>query len=233
MILCQLVAFTPHPEEVVAAAARLCYSPSGIQQIQQKQGRPDIERLIRHLRQVRHFSPFEHASFTFAVEGVSRALSHQLVRHRIASYSQQSQRYVDEAAFDFIMPPSIVQNPAARDAFMKAMEEDSAVYRRLVELGVPREDARYILPNACETKVVVTMNARALLNFFEHRACQRAQWEIRQLAGMMLHEVRKEAPVLFEVAGPPCETEGVCREGSRSCGRMAGVLPAVQEGKGS
>lgn len=232
MIVCSLLAHTPNPEEVVAASARLCYSQCGVEQIRQKSGRAEAVRLIRHLRQVGHLSPFEHAAFTFGIEGVSRALSHQLVRHRIASYSQQSQRYVDEAAFECIVPPSVEGRPEARAEFAGAMEAAAAAYRRLVELGVPREDARYVLPNACETKIVVTMNARALLNFFDHRTCQRAQWEIRELAGLMLEEVRKVAPVLFEVAGPPCETEGICREGSRSCGRLASRRPAVQEGKG-
>lgn len=216
---CRLMTCTPDPERVVAAAARLCYAPISADEIHHDIDENNVHRLIRSLRQVGHLSPFEHASFTFSIEGVSRALTHQLVRHRIASYSQQSQRYVDEDRFEFVVPPSVAANVAAHDEFSKTMAMAAAAYQRLAEMGIPREDARFVLPNACETKIVVSMNARALLNFFAHRICRRAQWEIRLLAGVMLDEVRRVAPVLFEVAGPSCETEGVCHEGSRSCGR--------------
>lgn len=220
MVNCRLLSHTPEPEQVVAAAARLCYSTAGAGELHGRLERVEVERLVRHLREVGHTSPFEHASFTFAIEGVSRSLTHQLVRHRVASYSQQSQRYVDESRFEHIVPPSVACSEAARNVFEQAMGGANSAYRQLVELGVPREDARYVLPNACETKIVTTMNARALLNFLAHRTCTRAQWEIRQLAAIMLRQVREVAPVLFEVAGPPCETEGVCHEGPRSCGRL-------------
>lgn len=220
---CDLVAYTPEPERVVAAAARLCYSAIGAQELQERMERSDIERLIRRLSDSGHWSPFEHASFTFAIEGVSRSLTHQLVRHRIASYSQQSQRYVNEKSFDYIVPPTIARVPEALAEFERVMSETAAAYEKLSAMGIPREDTRYVLPNACETKIVVTMNAHGLLNFFAHRTCQRAQWEIRDLALRMLELVRGVAPLLFEKAGPSCETEGVCREGSHGCGRLGSV----------
>ncbi|MDI6872206.1 MAG: FAD-dependent thymidylate synthase [Bacillota bacterium] len=215
-----LVAYTPDPERVVAAAARLCYSPVGAAELLEGLTDEEVGKFLDKLAEAGHDSPTEHASFTFAVEGVSRALTHQLVRHRIASYSQQSQRYVREDQFDYVMPPSIAAIPQARDLFRRTMADLRDAYSRLVEL-VPREDARYVLPNACETKVVVTMNARSLKNFFELRCCTRAQWEIRQLAEAMLAEVRKVAPNLFRLAGPTCVARGYCREGRMTCGRLA------------
>lgn len=169
-----------------------------------------------------HLSPMEHVSFTFAIEGVSRALSHQLVRHRIASYSQKSQRYVDENNFAYIMPPSIAAEPEAAKIFKQMMADLQEAYRRLSQM-VPREDARYILPNAAETKLVCTMNVRSLYNFFRMRCCRRAQWEIRELAQRMREEVRAVAPALFALAGPSCESEGICWEGDFSCGRAREV----------
>jgi thymidylate synthase (FAD) len=215
-----LIAHTPDPERVVAAAARLCYSPVGAAVLLEGLTGEEVGRFLDKLAEAGHESPAEHASFTFAVEGVSRALSHQLVRHRIASYSQQSQRYVREDQFDYVTPPSIAKSREGRELFQRTMADLREAYRRLVEL-VPREDARYVLPNACETKFVITMNARSLKNFFELRCCTRAQWEIRQLAEAMLAEVRKVAPRLFRRAGPACETRGACREGRMTCGRLA------------
>ncbi|HHW14002.1 MAG TPA: FAD-dependent thymidylate synthase [Firmicutes bacterium] len=215
-----LIAYTPDPERVVAAAARLCYSPVGATEVLEGLTGEQIARFLDKLVEAGHESPTEHASFTFAIEGVSRALSHQLVRHRIASYSQQSQRYVREDEFEYVTPPTIAAVPEARELFLRTMAELRQTYARLAEL-VPREDARYVLPNACETKLVVTMNARSLKNFFELRCCTRAQWEIRQLAEAMLAEVRKVAPGLFRLAGPTCETRGHCREGRMTCGRLA------------
>lgn len=214
----ELIAYTPEPEAVVAAAARLCYSSSGALELREGLSRQEIERLLKKLVSVGHLSPLEHASFTFAIEGVSRALSHQLVRHRIASYSQRSQRYVDEGNFEYVIPPSIAANPDALELYRAKMEEIREAYRELSKI-VPREDARYILPNATETKLVCTFNARSLWNFFRLRCCRRAQWEIRELAERMRREVRRVAPILFALAGPSCETEGICWEGEMSCGR--------------
>lgn len=248
----QLLAYTPDPERLVASAAKLCYSPVGVSEISGKMTDEAKEKFIRHLVEIGHESTIEHISFTFAVEGVSRALTHQLVRHRIASYSQQSQRYVKLKAFEYIVPPQIESNPQAKALFQKAMEEDQAHYDRLVELlksdGKERliragtaeaaadkmaekaalEDARYVFPNACETKIVVTMNARSLMNFFRHRCCNRAQWEIQRLADAMLAQVREVAPSLFSTAGPGC-LEGPCPEGSMSCGRIQAVRQKYQE----
>lgn len=215
----QLLAWTGDPERIVSAAARLCYSSSPASDLVRKTTPEKQAYFIKKLLDMGHQSPLEHASYTFAVEGVSRALSHQLVRHRIASYSQKSQRYVEENNFSFITPPSVAASPEAQKLFAAEMEQIRLAYCRLCEM-VPKEDARYVLPNACETKLVVTMNARNLLHFFQVRCCRRAQWEIRQLAGLMLKEVRHVSPLLFKHAGPRCETEGVCPEGKFSCGRL-------------
>jgi len=218
----ELIAYTPEPEATVAAAARLCYSSRGAVGLKEALTDAEAASLIKRLISMGHLSPTEHASFTFAIEGVSRALSHQLVRHRIASYSQKSQRYVDENNFSYIVPPSIAAQPDALELYRKAMEELREAYRKLAGV-VPREDARYLLPNAAETKLVCTMNARSLYNFFRLRCCRRAQWEIRELALKMREEVRRVAPVLFALAGPSCETEGICWEGEFSCGRAREV----------
>ncbi|HAA89237.1 MAG: Thymidylate synthase ThyX [Thermoanaerobacterales bacterium 50_218] len=218
----ELIAYTPEPEETVAAAARLCYSSLGASELKNDLTREEVVALIKKLVSSGHLSPLEHASFTFAIEGVSRALSHQLVRHRIASYSQRSQRYVDEQNFLYITPPSIAAHQEALDLYKETMEVIRRAYQKLSKM-VPREDARYVLPNATETKLVCTMNARSLHNFFRLRCCNRAQWEIRELAMKMREEVRKVAPVLFALSGPPCETEGICWEGEFSCGRAEEV----------
>ena len=216
----RLLEYTPEPERIVASAARLCYSPVGVTQIQERMSDADVVRFIRDLVGMRHFSPFEHVSFTFGVEGVSRVCLNQLVRHRIASYSQQSQRYVKESQFDYIIPPSLKKNPEAVELFRSQMAQIQETYNRLLEMGIHREDARYVLPGGCESKIVVSMNARALLNFFELRTCTRAQWEIRAVANQMLAQVREVAPVLFKDAGPPCISQGLCYEGKMSCGKI-------------
>ncbi|MDI7247444.1 MAG: FAD-dependent thymidylate synthase [Bacillota bacterium] len=217
-----LVSYTPDPERLVAIAARQCYSPLGAAELAEGLSDEKVGDLIRTIIEAGHLSPTEHASFTFAIEGVSRALSHQLVRHRIASYSQQSQRYVNEQGFDYVVPPSVAANEQARRLFEEQMERARDAYRALVEL-VPREDARFVLPNACGTRLVVTMNCRSLYNFFERRLCERAQWEIRDLARAMLERVREVAPRLFSWVGPPCEVRGWCPEGKMSCGRVESV----------
>ena len=214
-----LISCTPEPDRTVAAAARLCYSEIHAAEIMADLKPEKVEAFLGKIAQMGHLSPFEHAGFTFAIEGVSRALTHQLVRHRIASYSQQSQRYVSEEAFEVIVPPSIAANKEAAEVFDSAMETIRLAYEALNTM-VPKEDARYVLPNACETKIVCTFNARSLLNFFSHRCCSRAQWEIRELAYKMLAEVRRVAPGLFAKAGAPCEIKGFCPEGAMSCGRF-------------
>lgn len=218
MLKVRLIQQTPDPERTVAAAARLCYSPSGVDEILEKLGPEGVERFLSRIRGLGHLSPFEHASFTFGVEGVSRICLNQVVRHRIASYSQQSQRYVRESQFDYVIPPSIEGNSEARAIFEEQMGTIQAAYNRLVALGIHQEDARYLLPGGCESKIVITMNARELLHFFELRTCQRAQWEIRRMAQEMLRLVKKAAPGLFADAGAPCIHRGICREGDLSCG---------------
>ena len=217
----RLLRYTPDPERTVAAAARLCYSASGVEALlDMEEG--EVRRLIHLLRERGHESPFEHASFTFAVEGISRACSHQLVRHRLASYSQQSQRWVRGDPGEHVVPPSIARVPEAARLFSEFLERAGEVYRALTAMGIPREDARYVLPNAVATRLVVTMNARELLHVFRLRCCQRAQWEIRAVAYLMLKECRQVAPLLFEKAGAPCEVDGTCPEGWVECPRYPG-----------
>ncbi len=222
----KLVRHTPEPERTVAMSARLCYSPIGAAQLEEKISDEQAAKLVRKLVSMGHFSTLEHVTFTFAIEGVSRVLTHQLVRHRIASYSQQSQRYVKEHDFETILPGTIAKNPEAKEKFTKLMVEIQDLYNEFTEMGIPAEDARYILPNAAETKIVCTFNARSLLNFFSLRCCTRAQWEIRMLANKMLEACKKVAPVIFENAGPTCISQGVCHEGEMSCGRLQAILAA-------
>ena len=216
-----LLEHTPEPERIVAAAARLCYSSSSASDLLERLTPEKTQSFVSHLMSMGHESPIEHISFTFAVEGISRACSHQLVRHRIASFSQQSQRYVNMQQFDYVIPPQIAESAEATALFRSQMEAAQQAYDKLIEQGINQEDARYLLPNACETKLVLTMNARSLHNFFALRICMRAQWEIRQLATQMLELVKPIAPSIFAKAGPSCISEGICREGDLSCGRLA------------
>ncbi|MPQ42366.1 FAD-dependent thymidylate synthase [Clostridium tarantellae] len=231
----KLIQYTPEPEKTIAAAAKLCYSAVGVDDIMEKLTEENTEKFLNMLMSYGHASPIEHVSFTFAVEGVSRSLTHQLVRHRIASYSQQSQRYVKLEQFEYIVPPAIEENEEAKILFIKAMKESQNSYDEIAKILKEKyicqgindkmaekkaiEDARYVFPNACETKVVFTMNARSLINFFHHRCCERAQWEIRELAKQMVYQVREVAPILFKKSGPSC-VAGVCPEGSMSCGKV-------------
>lgn len=218
------------PENTVAMAARLCYSGATIHDLKEKIETKDQRAFIERLTNMGHMSPVEHISFTFGVEGVSRALLAQITRHRIASFSVQSQRYVDQAAggFDFIIPPSIEElGQEAVEKYVRQMETIAEWYGEWVEaLGggkeSARQDARFVLPNAAETKMMVTMNARELIHFFRLRGCNRAQWEIRALAWAMMGLCVAKAPAIFEHAGPDC-VEGKCAEGAMSCGRMADV----------
>ena len=175
-----------------------------------------------------HESILEHAVYTFEIKGVSRALTHQLVRHRVASYSQQSQRYVSMDGADYIRPESIDRclDPATPDGCPMNIEYENTIrrcfetYRKMIEVGIPEEDARYVLPNACCTNIIVTMNARELLHFFSLRCCERAQWEIRMMANRMLRICKEISPKIFANAGPNCVMTGRCPEGERSCGRI-------------
>ncbi len=225
-----LLSHTPRPLDVIYAACRQCYSHhSAIDILDADVSLEKKETLVKKVIDSGHESPLEHVSFTFAVEGISRACSHQLVRHRLASYSQQSQRYVELDNLPFVMPPSIKANEKARKRFLKIISELEASYKDLIDLLSSQnsqedsrkylEDARYILPNACETRIVITMNARELLHFFGVRCCTRAQWEIRRLSEEMLSLVRSVLPIIFDRAGAKCERLGYCPEGSFSCGR--------------
>jgi thymidylate synthase (FAD) len=225
-----LLRHTPEPEEVVAMAARLCYSPASVEQLREKVAAADQAAFVERLAAVGHLSPIEHVSFTFGVEGISRACSHQLVRHRLASYSQQSQRYVRAEQFDFVVPPSLAADPEARAEFLGLMAAAQAGYARLLASLAARgvtgeaaqQDARFALPNAAETKIVLTMNARELLHFFRVRTCNRAQWEIRRMAEAMLALARAAAPTIFARSGPPC-LHAPCPEGKHSCGKAEEV----------
>jgi len=215
----RLLFHTAQPERAVAAAARLCYAPVGAAELLDEMTAEEVRRVLRTIMTSGHYSALEHASYTVAIEGVSRALTHQLVRHRLASYNQQSQRYVsykDEPVF--VVPPQVEADPEARKAFLGHCAAAFRAYRDLIESGVAPEDARYLLPNAMETKIVVTMNIRELLHFFELRCCKRAQWEIRGLALQILELVTPTAPYVFLDAGASCR-RGKCREGKMSCGQ--------------
>jgi thymidylate synthase (FAD) len=218
-----LIEHTPNPEQTVALAARLCYSPVSIDDLRDKLESTDIEQFLDKIMSLGHHSVLEHASFTFGIEGISRVTSHQLVRHRIASFSQQSQRYVSHKDFyTSVMPAAIAENQEASRIFSSISETAHKAYAQLVEMGIPPEDARYVLPNATGTKVIMTMNARELLHFFSLRCCRRAQWEIRDMAVEMLKLVKKIAPVIFREAGPGC-IGAPCPEGRFCCGQMADV----------
>jgi len=227
----RLVRVTPDAEQLISAAAKLCYAsdPSAI-----FQGSPEeVELFLFRLRSMGHLSPFEHASYTFLLEGVSRAMTHQLIRHRIASYSQRSQRYVTHEAFDYIIPPSLKGKRVetgngredAAEYYSRFMEYAAEVYGNLRKtLGgsgeTANEDARYVLPNAAETKIMVTMNARELFHFASERLCSRAQWEIRAVAEEMLRLAGEASPVIFKGIGPKCVKQGRCPEGKLSCGKL-------------
>jgi len=213
----RLLYHTPDPERAVAVAARLCYAPVGAAELMEHMGDDAARKVLRTIMKSGHLSALEHASYTFAIDGVSRALTHQLVRHRLASYNQQSQRYVSYAEEPaFIVPPAVAEDEAVLQRFNDATAAAFSAYRALIEAGVSAEDARYLLPNAMETKIVVTMNVRELLHFFELRCCKRAQWEIRALALAMLDLVEPTAPYIFMDAGASCR-RGPCREGSMTC----------------
>lgn len=247
-----LLAYTPQPERTVAAAAKLCYSSAAPAELFDGLTDEKAASFVEMLSELGHESPIEHASFTFGIEGVSRSLLAQITRHRIASYSVKSQRYVTEGSFEYVIPPEIASDPQARALFEETMRADQAAYDRLAALLKEKhraafltegkdektaarlaekkaiEDARFVLPNACETKMVVTMNARSLHNFFRHRCCSRAQWEIREVADQMLKLVSDVAPELFKKAGPSCLT-GACPEGKMSCGKAAEMRRKYEE----
>jgi thymidylate synthase, flavin-dependent len=237
-----LLAHTAAPEKIVAGAAKLCYSASDIGSLLDGLSEEKSREFVGMLSDLGHESPTEHVSFTFGIEGVSRSLLAQITRHRLASYSVQSQRYVKLEDFAYVTPPAIAQDPEALELYNETMQRIAMDYETLstllkskyydenIDAGMPEkrassaaekkaiEDARFVLPNACETKMIVTMNTRSLQNFFRHRCCNRAQWEIRALADEMLRLVYGVAPALFRTSGAPC-VAGPCPEGKMSCGK--------------
>ena len=251
-----LLTYTPDPEKNVASAAKLCYAAADIDTVRDGLTPEKTAAFVEMLADMGHESPIEHASFTFGIEGVSRALLAQITRHRMASFSVQSQRYVRENQFEYVTPPEIAAVPEALELFEQAMQADQKQYdsiaailnkkhiETLVAEGMDEaaaakiaekkaiEDARFVLPNACDTKMILTMNARSLMNFFHHRCCNRAQWEIKELADMMLAEVYKVAPNIFKKAGPSC-VAGKCPEGKMTCGKMLEMREYYDKLKGN
>jgi len=214
----KLICSTPDPERAIAAAARVCYAPVGASELMETMSEGAIHKILGIIIGSGHTAALEHASYTFGIEGVSRALTHQLVRHRLASYNQQSQRYVAYTDLpEFIVPPSVAADPGALAKFNAANKLAFDTYLELMAAGVPGEDARYLLPNAMETKIVVTMNVRELMHLFELRCCKRAQWEIRDMVQQMLDIAEPTAPYLFMDAGASCR-RGSCKEGKMNCG---------------
>lgn len=214
----ELLYHTPDPERAIATAARLCYAPVGAAELMETMPDDRMHSVLSTIMASGHYSTLEHASYTFAIDGVSRALTHQLVRHRIASFNQQSQRYVKfTKGVNVIKPHTVAADGEASAVFDEAIEACTQAYEKLLAAGIPAEDARYLLPNAAESKIVVTMNVRELLHFFELRCCNRAQWEIREMALRMLELAKPTAPFIFMDAGAPC-VHGACPEGKMTCG---------------
>jgi thymidylate synthase (FAD) len=224
----KLLAYTKNPEQVVAAAIRQCYAAVGAKELKKKIDKETRQRLIRQVLASGHTSTLEHASFTFAIEGVGRVTEIQLIRHRVGtSFSIQSGRYVKRGNAKFTIPVSIQNDKEILPKYKKILKEVQSLYNEMIDKGIKAEDARYLQPQSLQTKIVVTMNARALLHFLELRCCRRAQWEIQQLANLMLAEVRKVAPIIFEKAGASCVTTGICWEGEKmSCGLYKNIKGA-------
>ena len=216
-MIVELLKYTNEPEKTCAIAGRLCYSSVGIEELKEKLTQEKIEDILNKIIKSGHLSVLEHASFSFGIEGVSRALLAQLTRHRIASFSVQSQRYVKfNKGIDFVIPPTIEKDEKLLKQYNELLKTSQQYYNKFIEAGIPAEDARYVLPNASATKIVMTMNARELRHFFELRCCNRAQWEIRNMACRMLKLAKEVAPILFKDAGPNCVRTN-CTE-TKPCG---------------
>ncbi len=213
-MIVRLLVHTPDADRICAAAAHSCYSEDSAADLLET---VDPAKMLRHVIGMGHHSVIEHAVFTFSVEGVSRALTHQLVRHRIASFSQQSQRYVRLSEPTYVVPETVKRDPEAMKVYEETMDGIWDSYSKLIGMGIPAEDARYVLPNGCTTNITITMNARELLHFFSMRCCNRAQWEIREMADEMLRLCKEVSPVIFSDAGPAC-IRGPCPEGKKTCG---------------
>ena len=212
-----IISHTENPLETIYKAARQCYSAGSVADMETA-SREKMANLIRRCIRSGHTSVLEHVSFTFAISGVSRALSHQLVRHRMASYSQQSQRNVKAGELEYVCPPSLYESLSAeRSYFLASLTAAECAYRDMIAAGVNAEDARFVLPQACATNIVMTMNCRALLHFFEERSCNKAQWEIHRIAMETMSCMVDELPEVFNFAGPKCRRLGFCPE-EKGCG---------------
>jgi len=215
----KLLNFTQDAEKICAIAARVCCSPIGIDEISKRLTKDEVEKLLKNIISARHHSILEHCSFTFGIEGISRILLAQLTRHRVASFAVQSQRRVTfKDGIEFVIPDTIRKNEALLKKYNDIIENIKLLYKEFLEANIPAEDARYILPSASMTKIVITMNARELRHFFALRCCNKAQRETRDLACRMLDLVKKKAPLLFYDAGPGCVRDG-CKEVS-PCGKL-------------
>ncbi len=213
-----LLSYTKDADRLCASAAHSCYSDKGASELMEEWDEKKGAKWLGNPLASGHHSVIEHASYTFSIEGVSRTLTHQLVRHRIASFSQMSQRYVDMKEAGYVVPPTIAADADLEARYRALMDHIWSEYEALAE-KVPVEDARYVLPNACTTNITVTMNARELWHFFELRTCRRAQHEIREMADEMLRLAQEASPFIFKNAGPPCLSRGRCPEGKMSCGK--------------
>ena len=222
-----LVSFTKDPEITCAKCASVSWRRKSMKDVSLEEAREIIRRVLGY----GHESVIEHACFTFFVEDISRSLTHQLVRHRIASYTQQSMRYVDLTKSEayFIKPETIAKQEELSGLFDEVMTRCKTVYDTLRRKGVPPEDARFVLPIAMQAKIAVTMNARELRYFFMMRCCLRAQWEIRELANRMLKICKTTAPSLFENTGPSCVKFGYCPEAELACGKLNQVLKRYKD----
>jgi len=216
----ELLGYTSDPEQNVVAAIRQCYASVGAKELKEKTTDEVKRRLIKQVISSGHTSTLEHASFTFAIDGVSRVTEIHLIRHRIASFSIQSGRYVKRGDAAYRVPPKIrnLADKKILEKYLKHLENSQELYIELMDAGIPAEDARFCQPQSVQVKIVMTMNARELLHFFSVRSCTRAQWEIREVAKQMLDLVKEVAPIIFENAGPPCVSEKICDQGKMSCG---------------
>ena len=225
----KLLSYTKNAEKICASAANGCYSEKPAFEIYENMSDDSAKRIIEKVTDSGHLSVIEHSNFTFSVKGVSRSLTHQLVRHRLASYSHQSMRYVNFENFEYVIPPSVSEDPAKKEVFEMAMRIIRDTYKNFLDKGIKPEDARFILPIGTKSSIVITMNARQLLHFFSLRCCNNAQWEIRELANKMLEICRKTCPVIFRNAGSACVFYGYCPEVGKSCGKK----PTLKEIKNS
>lgn len=216
----KLIDYPADCKRLVACGGRICYSNKSAKEIYEMSDE-EAEKMVQHAMESHHDSLFEHVNFTFLIEGVSRVLSHQLVRHRIMSPHQRSQRYVTLYKDEYVTPPSIKDNPAAEKIYRFAIEQSASAYQALIDMGIPKEDARYLYPNAAHTQLIITINGRSLQHMLGLRLCSRAQGEIREMANLMLEEVRKVFPEYFNHVGPNCFMLGYCPEGKMSCGKIA------------